>query len=163
MPYDYHHSATRPQRLAKGLDRCPSAHPEINLKDLVQGGKIRDPRNPSNILASAPFGSISHPLPLFIFAVDEAFNMRIYPDGDRAQIDSVKHESLFHNAVVLAAGEIHIHDGEVQDINDKSGSYSTYGELSVNPEFAQAVREALLAANAPFTDAVHRLLLPRTT
>jgi hypothetical protein len=63
-------------------------------------------------------------------------------DGVRGAPDAVKHETLFQNANVEAAGEISFVMGRVSSINDHSGSYGTYGKLVSDPEFARAVRRA---------------------
>jgi hypothetical protein len=52
----------------------------------------------------------------------------------------VKHETLFHNANVAAAGEVSFVMGRLASINDHSGSYGTFGELESDPAFARAVR-----------------------
>ena len=78
--------------------------------------------------------------PVFIFAVDRHYRVRIAVDGDRpGDANAVKHETLFHNASVRAAGEIEITNGLVTNINDLTGSYRLRGYLESDPDFAGAV------------------------
>lgn len=78
----------------------------------------------------------------FIFAVGPSLDIHIARDGDRSQQGATKHETLFHNADVLAAGEIHIQDGIISAVNDISGSYNTAGKLESESIFAVAVLNA---------------------
>jgi len=64
-------------------------------------------------------------------------------DGLRGQPGAVKHETLFHNGDVLAAGELEVRRGIIVGLNDHSGSYGTYGKLDSDPAFAAAVVRAL--------------------
>jgi hypothetical protein len=74
-----------------------------------------------------------------IYAVNEQFIMRVAWDGDRAAPGSVKHETIFHNADVLAAGEMCVYEGTVVALNDVSGSYSTRGALESDPRFVRVL------------------------
>ncbi len=85
----------------------------------------------------------------FIFAISEKLEIHIAPDSDRHLPDAVKHETLFHNANVLAAGEISIHEGIVTGLNDHSGSYDTFGGLETNPAFVHAILHAFKNNNVP--------------
>lgn len=66
----------------------------------------------------------------------------------------MKHETLFHNDPVEAAGEMRLADGVVVEINDRSGSYGTTGLMRVDRRMALAVLTAMRLANVPMTDAV---------
>jgi hypothetical protein len=85
----------------------------------------------------------------FIYAVSLSYNIHVAPDGHRPNKESVKHETLFHNEDVLAAGELWIDNGIVKDLNDFSGSYKTDGELEANPEFGRAILKAIEKFNLP--------------
>jgi hypothetical protein len=78
--------------------------------------------------------------------------MNVAPDGDRPTHNSVKHETLFHNRDVLAAGEICIQNGQIVDLNDCSASYGTYGELEATPQFADVVLSVVTQHHLPMSD-----------
>lgn len=78
--------------------------------------------------------------PKIIYAISPEFVVHIAFDGVRGAADAVKHETLFHNANVAAAGEVSFLMGRVAAINDHSGSYGTFGKLESDPAFARAVR-----------------------
>jgi hypothetical protein len=126
---------------------------------LLKDGVIRDPVQPSTALHTAKIqswrsaGGPPDEGNLYIFAVSENYELNVAPDGDRKAANAVKHETLFHNEDVLAAGEIYIANGVVQDINDASGSYGTRGALETDPKFADAVLKALTTHGLP-VDAV---------
>jgi hypothetical protein len=61
----------------------------------------------------------------------------------------VKHETLFHNADVRAAGELSVVDGIIVAVNDFSGSYRTAGKLDTDRRFAEAVLTAIDRASIP--------------
>jgi hypothetical protein len=120
------------------------------LGSLVNNDRITDP-NYRGINLSTPgvVKSFSEPPPpgsgygrTFIFAVSEGQEIHVAADSERALPNAVKHETLFHNADVLAAGEICIRDGVIFALNDHSGSYGTVGELETNSDFARAVLSA---------------------
>jgi hypothetical protein len=147
--YRYHGSTEHEKRLVAGRCRCESQGEVHNLPALLREGRINDPHQMENTLSTPEVRrSRSEPDPgggygkTFIFAVSEDFEIHIAPDSDRALEGAVKHETLFHNADVLAAGEICIRDGIIAGLNDLSGSYGTDGALETNPGFADA---ALLA------------------
>jgi hypothetical protein len=75
-----------------------------------------------------------------IYAVSTTLVVHIAFDGVRGATDAVKHETLFHNANVAAAGEVSFVMGRVSNLNDHSGSYGTFGKLASDPAFARAVR-----------------------
>jgi hypothetical protein len=93
----------------------------------------------------------------FIFAVSQNFEIRIALDHLRAVDNAVKHETLFHNANVLAAGEIYFEEGVVIDINDRSGSYRTLGMLNT-PDFARAVLTAFRQNGIPMSESLEGFL-----
>ena len=70
----------------------------------------------------------------------------------------MKHETLFHNADVLAAGEIHIRSGVIAGLNDHSGSYGTAGALEENPEFSTSVLSAVERLSLPIDEATRQYL-----
>lgn len=78
--------------------------------------------------------------------------MHVGYDGRRGEANAVKHETLFHNADVLAAGEIKVTNGVVVGLNDKSGSYRTMGRLQTDRRFARAILNAIDGAHAPLSD-----------
>ncbi len=151
--YRYHGSKVHDDRLRENRDRCPSQWTEKALATQVVDGVVRD--ESGNPLTT---GRIDSRAGVFIFAVaPTTFEMRIHLDGDRSLAGAIKHESLFHNEHVLAAGEIQFENGELVDLNDASGSYATYGSLTL-PSFQEAVLKALIAAKVRFSEKVHRLL-----
>jgi hypothetical protein len=94
---------------------------------------------------------------MFIYAVNEDYEFRTAPDsGPRpeAPLNAVKHETLFHNAHVRAAGEVQIQDGIIVDINDLSGSYGTRAIMNNDPQFSCDVLEAIVRGNIPASDVV---------
>jgi hypothetical protein len=77
-----------------------------------------------------------------IYAVDVNFEIRAGFDGIRGEENAVKHETLFHNADVRAAGEMAVVGGIIVSVNDFSGSYRTAGKLETDRRFAEAVLTA---------------------
>jgi hypothetical protein len=149
--YRYHGTSEHTNRLAQGRCRCGSDGQIHNLKALVGQGRILEPPALAHPLSTPQIRRLkSDPEPIgggygrtFIFAVNETFEIHVATDSDRSVGNSVKHETLFHNADVLAAGEISIQNGVVVNVNDHSGSYGTVGELESNPAFAHAVLEVI--------------------
>jgi hypothetical protein len=84
--------------------------------------------------------------------------MNVSLDGYRGSDNAVKHETLFHNAAVLAAGELEVLDGIIVGINDHSGTYRTYGMLDNDPSFAETVLKALERAEVPVDPQLRRQL-----
>lgn len=156
--YNYHESDLNSGRLKKGICRCGSDEKGkvFSLNGLVQGGVILSPPEMEAPLTTPKVKSASDPNPAgagygktFIFAISEKHEIRIARDSDRNEPDAVKHETLFHNADVLAAGEIAIDAGVVTGLNDHSGTYVTHGHLETNPEFLEAVLTAFTQNGVP--------------
>lgn len=93
-----------------------------------------------------------------IYAVNENFEINIGFDGVRGSRDAVKHETLFHNADVRAAGELEIEAGVIVEVGDISGTYGTPGRIQTDPSFADAVLNALDRASAPIERSERRRL-----
>jgi hypothetical protein len=94
---------------------------------------------------------------MFIYAVNEGHRFRMAPDGgprNPENTDAVKHETLFENAPVLAAGEVRVENGVIADINDESGSYDTRSAMQNDPQFASDILEAIRLGNIPTSDVV---------
>lgn len=85
--------------------------------------------------------------------------MRVGFDGQRGSPDAVKHETLFHNEDVRAAGELDVRAGVISKVNDHSGSYGTYGMLGTDSEFASAVLKVLDSVTAPITKEARQSLM----
>jgi hypothetical protein len=132
--YIYHDTVIRLERERKGHDHCRSKGAVFDLARLVNGeGKAVDPRRPGLLLDNSAG-------PKIIYAVSSDLEVHIAFDGVRGAADAVKHETLFQNANVEAAGEVSFVMGRVSGINDHSGSYGTFGKLVSDPAFARAVR-----------------------
>ena len=155
--YKYEDSSTQQYRKPRGECRCGSKGAVYNLAALVQKGVIFEPTRMLNPLSTPQVSkSPSAPKPegsgygkTYIFAVSENLDIHVAPDSERRMPDAVKHETLFHNAHVLAAGEICIQDGVIVDLNDQSGSYGTLGALETNPQFADAILRAIKKHSLP--------------
>jgi hypothetical protein len=149
--YNYHDSTTRTGRLAEGRCRCDS--PDIDtvfpIDSLIDNRRVLDPFNREEYLTSvaAPkYGEdVADLPPRFIYAVGLDYTVHIAMDGDRSIPGSVKHETLFHNKNVLAAGEIGFTEGVITSINDHSGSYSTYTHIDITQSFVDALLQAFPA------------------
>jgi hypothetical protein len=146
--YNYDGSPVRQERLANGTDHCGSAGDVYNLHTLVSGDVIVEPDARERPLAT---GSSPGAERVLIYAVDSNFNMHIGFDGVRDQPNAVKHETLFHNADVFAAGELTVNDGIIVRVNDRSGSYRTVGKIDIDRRFAEAVLTAIDRASAPLS------------
>jgi hypothetical protein len=132
--YFYHDSPVRIERERKGLDHCTSKGPVFKLAELVTDrGEAADPRTAGKLLDNSRG-------PTIIYAISAELVVHIAFDGVRGTSNAVKHETLFHNANVAAAGEVSFVMGRVSGINDRSGSYATEGMLVLDPAFARAVR-----------------------
>jgi hypothetical protein len=159
----YHDTAENHRRLAAGICRCQSEEQDrvVNLRDLVLGNRLRSVHSPAELLdAPVVNGNDDHlEKPYrFIFAVSQNFEIRIALDHLRVVDNAVKHETLFHNANVLAAGEIYFENGVVIEINDRSGSYGTLGMLETAPGFAEAVLTAFERNGIPVLDSLREFL-----
>jgi hypothetical protein len=95
---------------------------------------------------------------IMIYAVDENFAIRVGFDSERGTPSSVKHETLFRNADVRAAGEIEVSEGVIVEVGDVSGSYGTSGRLQTDPSFAEAILTAIERIDAPLDGAERRRL-----
>ncbi|HEX7192694.1 MAG TPA: hypothetical protein VF381_14090 [Thermoanaerobaculia bacterium] len=137
----------RKERLAKGTDHCDSRGPVHLLGDLVQEGQIVDPASKRPLTTHGTSGSRRRVL---IYAVSSDFEIHVGFDGTRGQENAVKHETLFHNADVRAAGELEVVGGIIYKVNDFSGSYRTAGKLDTDRRFAEAVLTACDRSSAQF-------------
>jgi hypothetical protein len=134
-------------RRAKGEDHCSSKGPVFELGSLLKGGLIRDPGDLATALTVGT--SVRKTKVAFIYAVGENFAIHVGFDGVRGRADAVKHETLFHNADVRAAGELEIEAGVIVEVGDISGTYRTPGRIQTDPRFADAVLTALDGIHAP--------------
>ena len=154
--YQYHGSLVHENRLKVGRCRCQSNGAIYDAKALLRNGLIFEPIHLAHPLSTPRIPTLSNPDTIvdeitqpFIYAISLDFEMHLAPDGNRPTAGSIKHETLFHNEHVLAAGEIWIQNGVVAGMNDFSGSYGTRGEMEANPAFAEAVLSALRKQNLP--------------
>jgi hypothetical protein len=157
--YQYHGTLVHEKRLSDGICRCQSTGVVFNAKDLIRNGLIFEPLAFAYPLNTPRIKTLSNPDLIiegnakpFIYAVSLELDLHVAPDGNRPTDNSVKHETLFHNEHVLAAGEIWIRDGIIAGMNDYSGSYGTRGEMETNPAFAKAVLSALIKQNLPVNE-----------
>jgi len=145
--FTYQGSVIQNERLAKGADHCGSEGMVFALRDLIKDGQIMDPRAMAEPLtAGRTFGTSA---PVLIYAVDTKFSIHVGFDGICGQSNAVKHETLFHNADVRAAGDLEVFEGMIVTVNDHSGSYGTAGRLDTDRRFAEAVLTAIDDAGAP--------------
>lgn len=147
------------RRKATGEDHCASDGPVFDLAFLIVDGLIRDPADRVKTLTvGVSVGKGSRAL---IYAVDENFSIRVGFDGVRGTSDAVKHETLFHNADVRAAGELEVEKGVIVEVGDLSGTYGTPGMIQRDPLFAEAVLTALNRIDAPIAPEERRRLTRR--
>ncbi|MGZ5440466.1 MAG: hypothetical protein ACXW31_12410 [Thermoanaerobaculia bacterium] len=144
--YDYHNTEIRAERLAKGRDHCDSGGPIYELARLVSAKRIRDPERGDELTTNRERR--------LIYAVSTDLRVHVGFDGERGTAAAVKHETLFHNEPVEAAGEMQVAAGVVVAINDHSGSYGTVGLMEVDSRMPTAVLAAFLRAEVPMADAV---------
>ena len=160
IPYNYDGSTRNDERLKQNICRCGSEERGrvFNLRRLIaKGGKIYSPMDMTLPLCTPEVKkSPSAPIPpdggygkTFIFAIDRNLEIHVAADCDRLEPNAVKHETLFHNADVLAAGEICIKNGVVVALNDHSNTYQTYGSLENKADFAKAVLDAFQKHSVP--------------
>ncbi|HEV7426188.1 MAG TPA: hypothetical protein VGQ46_07450 [Thermoanaerobaculia bacterium] len=150
--YTYHDTPVRLERERQGNDHCASNGPVFDLISLVNTeGKAVDPRNPGELLDNSNG-------PRIIYAVSSELVVHIAFDGIRGAADAVKHETLFHNANVEAAGEVSFRMGRVSGINDHSGSYRTFGMLASDLKFRRALRFAFSRAGVLMVPSVKKTL-----
>ena len=101
---------------------------------------------------------------VFLFAVAIDYDVRVGEDSGpriRDMASPIKHETLFHNAEVRAAGEIQFKDGIIIDLNDHSGSYGTRNALDLDPRFSADVLLAIERAGALLGAEIRRRLTDR--
>jgi hypothetical protein len=140
--HHYHGTEEHQRRLERSTCRCGSTGVVYNLAELVVEGRVRHPADRSSTLTTGPIG-LPDKTNVYIYAVGLDYRIHVAPDGDRSQPNAVKHETLFHNDPVLAAGEVWITEGEVVAVNDHSGSYRTRTYLENDPQFARDLLEAM--------------------
>ncbi len=150
MPY-YIAAKIERERNQNRENQCKSGARSYALRTLVEGGLAIDPLS-HHPLSTSPLerGKAGK----YIYAVRND-TMRVGPDGDRSKKDVVKHETLFRNLPVQAAGEIRFHEGAVIDINDLSGTYLTEDEME-EEEFRRVVAESLREAGVALSQDVRR-------
>jgi len=165
--YKYHGTVENEKRLATNRCRCASKGSDVhNVANLLSNGFIMNPEDPKRHLSTPKIkrrqtdiqpkdGGIGK---TFIFAISTSLDIHIARDGDRSQQGTTKHETLFHNADVLAAGEIHIQDGVISALNDLSGSYNTAGKLESDSVFAAAALNAFKKIGVRVNDALREEL-----
>lgn len=149
--FSYENSIVRQERLARGTDHCGSKGTVYSLKELLTDGLIMDPTDVDRPLTTA--GTSPSAGSVLIYAVDANFNIRVSFDGIRGSADAVKHETLFHNVDVRAAGELSVRGGIIIAVNDRSGSYRTAGKMDTDRRFAEAVLTAIDRAGGTLADA----------
>jgi len=150
--YIYHDTAVRVERERNGHDHCASKGSVFDLADLVNDrGEAVDPRHPGVLLDNSAG-------PKIIYAVSTELVVHIAFDGVRGAADAVKHETLFHNANVEAAGEVSFLMGRVSGINDHSGSYRTFGMLASDLKFRRALRFGFSGAGVLMVPSVEKTL-----
>jgi hypothetical protein len=132
-------------RKAKGQDHCGSSGRTYDLASLLRDGVIHDPADSAKPL------DLSAGDRVLICAVNEGFEIRVGFDSKRGTSNAVKHETLFHNADVRAAGEMEIKNGVITAVNDASGTYGTVGMIRTDPLFVTAVLSALDRIEAPIS------------
>lgn len=156
--YKYHDTPENRKRLAEGTDRCQSPGIKYDLDSIVTSGHAMDPCNSMvRLTTNALADSSVRP---YIFAVNLSGRMRVGLDGDRrGDPGATKHETLWENSDVLAAGEIRFEGGIVVEINDHSGSYGTRGYLKQSESFRRAVATALTSAGVRVSDIVELQLI----
>lgn len=148
-----YNNKTRKERQKNRKDHCNSNGNKYNLDNLILKGHIRNPHDNQKLLTTQPLNE-DKLKNRYIYAVSREWYMRIALDGYRGKLDAVKHETLFHNASVRAAGEIYIEDGIIEKINDHSGTYLTFGKLH---SFSKDIIEALNKASNPMPIAKQEL------
>ena len=160
----YHDSEENKERLVDGRCRCATEHKErvFALCCLVKEGRIQDPYEKGKHLGELPTvpetATEAYKPGVYIYAVSATFEMRIALDCDRDLQNAIKHESLFKNADVIAAGEIRFSDGCVSYLDDKSGSYGTLGALEGDPDFVRAILTAFSQGGIPVLPELHETL-----
>lgn len=135
--FNYHDTSVRIERENAGRDHCGSTGRVFPIGSLLlRDGRVSSPDSPNSLIDNTNG-------PIMIYAVNEAFDLNIAYDGVRGSENAVKHETLFNNADVRAAGEITFSKGWVISVNDHSGSYGCYGKLADDPSFAGSILRAV--------------------
>lgn len=151
------------KREKEGTNRCKSpgaASKVFNLHNLIRNGKVSDPI--SHMPLTSRIGPVEATLPKWIFAVREnTIKVALDDAGSREHRsdpfpqNAVKHESLFSNEPVSAAGEIEFTDGVATDYNNLSGTYL----IPMDQDFKGSLRESLISNNIPFANVLQTRLL----
>lgn len=112
---------------AVGLDPSSPASAKIAEMLEARGGRHSDE---GNIVVSL------ETLGLLEEALVSALVMKVACEGGehRTILNIAKHETLFQNEPVLAAGEMWVDGGTLQALNDKSGTYHTHN-IALNEQF----------------------------
>lgn len=150
--YEYHNTEIRAERLEGHRDHCDSDGAVYDITTLVRGDRLEDPEPHSDGFLVSPGHLSTTTHRRMIYAVSIDLRIHVAFDGNRGAEHAVKHETLFHNGDVAAAGEINVVDGVVASINDRSGSYGTTGQMKVDRRFANAVLMAFQRAQVPMTE-----------
>ncbi|GAB5404577.1 MAG: hypothetical protein Aurels2KO_28080 [Aureliella sp.] len=151
----YHDSPENKKRLALGLCRCAVEGEGriFDLVNLIKDDLIIDPYNQNELLSVAPRlpneNTPAYRPARYIYAVSKDLGFRIALDCDRKSPRAVKHETLFHNQDVRAAGEIGFRDGRVDKLDDISGSYGTRGAMEEDLSFIKSLVEAIELNQVP--------------
>jgi hypothetical protein len=140
--FHYHDTEIQKERRDTGRDHCGERTRTHDLAALTHDGKCWLHGHLLTSTALSTTGETGK----YIFAVRDK-TIRIAPDSRRGDHGATKHETLFHNADVDAAGEIQFHEGIIVDLNDHSVSYATYGSLSLT-SVKRVIIDALESANA---------------
>jgi hypothetical protein len=153
--FHYHDTEIRAERLTLDRDHCAVEGPIYDIAELVQDGVVIDPELGIRLTTTERRR--------LIYAVDGALHCHLGFDGERGESGAVKHETLFHNGPVAAAGEIEFVDGVVTGINDRSGTYRTTGLMRVDRRLARAVLAAFRGAGVPMDDSTVDYLTERAS
>lgn len=157
----YPDSVCRP-REAHGSDRCQSRGRSrvSDLQSIVKDGLVCHPISQALVTTPPLQGS-----GVWIFAV-KGGTLRLAPDGGRRPSpenklpanalpdDAIKHETLYGNLPVSAAGEIAIKNGIIVDLNEFSGTYCA----TMDTHFKGAVLEALQRSGVKTSPQLRRKL-----
>ena len=155
--FGYEGGIIQTDRVASGKDHCGSAGPVFEISTLIVAGRIIDPDDRSNTLTTKSTADAATSK-VMIYAIDAKYQMNVAIDTVRGTPNAVKHETLFHNASVRAAGELAVVDGIIRGVNDISGTYQTRGMLDLDPSFASAVVRAITEADVPIAPATMSVL-----
>lgn len=86
--------------------------------------------------------------------------MRLAADGgsrSRGAIppaDAIKHETLFSNEPVNAAGELVIEDGKIRQVSNDSGTYNCPLDDHLRGAVLEAIKSAGLSEEPEFTESL---------